>query len=447
MTSSLTGASCAAALIDRGLDPREFAAKSQLFDRVMAACPGSHVVCWVPGRLEIFGRHTDYAGGRTLTAALPKGFAFAASGRSDGVVDVLDARSGERVTIGRSGGEETAGWRHYVEVVVQRLRQNFRDASLGADIALVSDLPPASGMSSSSALVVGLAQSLIQVSGIARTVLWRNTVATPLDAAAYFASIENGSRFGTLDGSPGVGTHGGSEDHATMLGAAGGHVTAFAFVPPRRLEATRMPADWRFVVAQSGVKAEKTGTARAAYNRLSAGARLLLQVWNRSEPPVSALAIALESGPGAAARLRDHLQDSRGERADAEGWTRDALVRRLDHFVREDGRVRAALGGFTRANRADLDALSADSQADADALLGNQVPQTIALTRSAREQGAFAACSFGAGFGGSVWALVDAPQADAFAARWHPSAFIAQPGPPLVRFQSSELNKTLDPHV
>lgn len=36
----------------------------------------------------------------------------------------------------------------------------------------------------------------------------------------------------------------------------------------------------------------------------------------------------------------------------------------------------------------------------------------------ARELGAHAAAGFGAGFGGSVWALVDAADADAFGERW-----------------------------
>jgi galactokinase len=64
-------------------------------------------------------------------------------------------------------------------------------------------------------------------------------------------------------------------------------------------------------------------------------------------------------------------------------------------------------------------------------LLGNQVPATMALARSARELGALAACSFGAGFGGSVWALVDRGIAGDFAARWYPGAFVADAGPPL----------------
>ena len=50
--------------------------------------------------------------------------------------------------------------------------------------------------------------------------------------------------------------------------------------------------------------------------------------------------------------------------------------------------------------------------------LGNQVPETIFLARRAREIGAAAASAFGAGFGGAVWAMVRASDADGFIARW-----------------------------
>ncbi|HWJ56419.1 MAG TPA: hypothetical protein VNR90_09365, partial [Vicinamibacterales bacterium] len=64
-------------------------------------------------------------------------------------------------------------------------------------------------------------------------------------------------------------------------------------------------------------------------------------------------------------------------------------------------------------------------------LLGNQIPETIALAAAARKAGALAASSFGAGFGGAVWALVDRDAADAFAAAWTPGAFVIRPGPAL----------------
>ena len=62
--------------------------------------------------------------------------------------------------------------------------------------------------------------------------------------------------------------------------------------------------------------------------------------------------------------------------------------------------------------------LSADSQREADELLGNQIPETILMAKLARDNGAFASSSFGAGFGGSVWALVPAGEAAAFGERW-----------------------------
>jgi galactokinase len=80
--------------------------------------------------------------------------------------------------------------------------------------------------------------------------------------------------------------------------------------------------------------------------------------------------------------------------------------------------VPAALDAFRAGDAAALGRLSDASQHDADTLLGNQVPETRALARLAREQGAFAASSFGAGFGGSVWALVEEDAAHGFADRW-----------------------------
>ncbi|HEX7780086.1 MAG TPA: galactokinase family protein, partial [Vicinamibacterales bacterium] len=38
---------------------------------------------FVPGRIEIFGKHTDYAGGRSLLCTVPRGFAVAARPRAD----------------------------------------------------------------------------------------------------------------------------------------------------------------------------------------------------------------------------------------------------------------------------------------------------------------------------------------------------------------------------
>ena len=50
-------------------------------------------------------------------------------------------------------------------------------------------------------------------------------------------------------------------------------------------------------------------------------------------------------------------------------------------------------------------------------LLKNQVPETICLAEDACRQGAAAASAFGAGFGGSVWALVKTDEVADFSRR------------------------------
>ena len=426
----------AAALIDslvhRGLPTEEAAAKQTLLARVLAvleqnpAAAETHV-WWIPGRLEVFGKHTDYAGGRTLVCAVPRGFALAVRARPDDLVTIVDARSGERAQIRATADRAShSGWAHYVEVVAQRLAKNFPSSRIAADIVFASDLPRASGMSSSSALVVGVAAALGATARIQSRQEWQANVRGPLDVAGYYACLENGKTFGTLEGDAGVGTHGGSEDHAAILTGRPATVSAFAFVPMRRLADVRVPDAWQFVLAPSGVPSEKTGAARDKYNRLSEGTRFLLEIWNRTEPPARSLADALSSDLDAARRLRQSIEQSV-----IPGWPPAALHARLDHFINEDARIGFSIQAFETADADLLTTLAAESQRDAERLIENQIPATIDLVKAAVSQGAFAASSFGAGFGGSVWALVERRSAKAFAQRWHPEAFLATPGPPL----------------
>jgi galactokinase len=412
------------ALIECGLDPSERHSKHALFSGVLeswrAMRGGVPQHMWfVPGRLEVFGKHTDYAGGRTLVAAASRGFAVAASARADGVIRVFDARRAESLVLDPARrGVTFSGWRHYVDATARRLAKNFPRQPLGADIVIASDLPPAAGMSSSSALVIAIAESLGRVGAIAATPEWAENVHHRLDAAGYYACIENGRDFGSLAGDAGVGTHGGSEDHTAILTGAPDQVSAFAFVPPRATGTAVVPRDWRFVIGTCGVRANKTGGARSAYNKLSADAAALLARWNAhhsSAPPAPSLGAALAT-PGSADLLRSLAGDLRP---------------RLDHFIREDARIPVAMKAFDRADTAELGRLSAESQYDAEFLLRNQIPETVALAVAARNAGAFAASSFGAGFGGAVWALVDAGDVDRFTARWTKDAFAMRPGVPL----------------
>jgi galactokinase len=453
----MTGERLAAQLTQHGLDALEDARKRSLWDlalqhfsRVAGGDPASAL--WVPGRIEVFGKHTDYGGGHSLVGPVPRGFAFVARRRDDRIVSMTDAVRGDSFSIdlgpsavalppsrfGLQRAEalpapgsqpETTGWRRYAATTVHRLQRNFPGAAIGADIVFASDLPPSSGMSSSSALMVGLAATLVRLGDIDARPDWRAAIATPADAAGYYACIENGLSFGGLTGDAGVGTHGGSEDHVALTCGRAGHVSAWRFVPIQHLAEVAVPAGWKFVIASSGVAAKKTGGARDAYNRLSSLAGALLDLWNGAEPPARSLHAALATSAAAPERLAtlvrnrrpfDQAQGRPFDQAQGRpaGPSAADLLDRLTHFLNEDARIPAAVDALRAADRARIGTLSDDSQSDAEALLHNQVPETIALAHAARTLGAFGASSFGAGFGGSVWALVETADAVDFAARW-----------------------------
>jgi len=336
--------------------------------------------CFVPGRVELLGKHTDYAGGRSLLTTLNRGFCAIAAPRSDATVRLLDAASGETAefTVGESC---SVPWATYAVAVARR----FRPA--GADIAFCSDLPAAAGMSSSSAFVV---MSYLALTGDTLG-QGRELLAADLAAAEV-----------------GVGTHGGSEDHTAILCCNPGHWSQFRFCPLRAEAEVPAPAELRLVLGVSGVVAAKTGAARAAYNHLSAVAAGIVARWNaatgRRDPH---LAAALASDPEARQRLEVLLRPE------------PVLTARLHQFLNEtENWIPAAVAAVTAADWNALGAVVAASQAAAETALANQTPETTFLAARARALGAVAASSFGAGFGGSVWALVKDSEADAFVSAW-----------------------------
>lgn len=392
-----------------------------------------------PGRVEIFGKHTDYAGGHSLLAAVPRGIALVARARTDGRVRVGDIRDGQIVEVDPSleAPPEYRGLRRYVHVVARRLFLNFPGCSLGAEIAIASDLPRASGLSSSSALVVGVAAALIARARLSERDEWHRHLPTVQHLAWYLGCVENGLDYDGLPGSAGVGTHGGSEDHTAILACRLGHASLYRFVPVTALSDVPMPSDWTFVIASSGVQADKAGSVLARYNRAADGVRALHALWNQNVPvPAHSLAAALASTPDALERFGHWIDRSSSDFGPAD------LRNRLRHFVNEDGRAPLAASALGAADRVALGELSQASQLEAETLLGNQIPETIALAHLARQTGAFASSSFGAGFGGSVWALISTADAEAFAQEWTrayqrrmPAVgavpwFVARPGPP-----------------
>jgi galactokinase len=400
--------------------------KRALWERVRAALPPGHATAfWVPGRVEVLGKHTDYAGGRSLICAVDRGFVIGAVPRDDATVRLTNVAAGDGVTLSLDAAlpQPREAWMRYPATVLRRVARNFPDARLGADIAFLSNLPLASGMSSSSAFMVAVFLAVAEINRLSDDERYRRAIASPEDLAGYLATVENGRSFGELTGDRGVGTFGGSEDHTAMLCSRAGEVSQYAFCPVRRERQVPCPAGHRFVIAVSGVMAEKTGAARDAYNRASLAVQAIVGAWEAESGRVDgSLAAAIERA--GAGQVREML-----DRARVDGFDRQALLDRFDQFVEESTRViPSAADALATGDLAGFGILVDRSQRLAERLLRNQVPETEFLARAGRELGAVAASAFGAGFGGSVWALVPEGESARFADRWRAAYATRFPG-------------------
>ena len=160
----------------------------------------------------------------------------------------------------------------------------------------------------------------------------------------------------------------------------------------------------------------RPATRSERYNRASLSARAVLELWNEAtgRGDRDARQAAATHEPDAPDRIRDVLRYRRHP-----DFSPELLRDRFDQFFEESERlVPAAAEAFARADAARSARLVDRSQERAERLLGNQIPETVTLARSARNLGAFAASAFGGGFGGSVWALVPARGAEDFRAAW-----------------------------
>lgn len=450
----MTGRAFSAALASAGLDAAAAAGKAVLLEqaesalraRTPEAVAGTVRAVHVPGRIEVLGKHTDYAGGRSLICTTDRGIVAVSAARDDRRLVVIDAAGGTAVNLDLAPDAVATGptWATYAQAVARRVARNFPSSSRGATIAFASDLPQAAGLSSSSALVVAVFLALANVSRIEESAEYADAIRTPEDLAGYLATLENGLSFGRLAGDRGVGTFGGSEDHTAMLCCRAGWVSQYAFCPVRREIDVALPEELVFAVASSGVAAQKTGAAREAYNRAALAARRVLDRWNQATGRLDgSLAAACVAAPDAPDRIREAI-----ERVGDDATFSAAVLRdRFEQFREESlSIVPAACAALAAGDLAAVGTLAARSQHLAERRLGNQVPETEHLARSALRLGAAASSAFGAGFGGSVWALVARNRTPRFLEDWRrdyvgrfPSRsagcafFDTRPGPPVVR--------------
>ncbi|HJZ64785.1 MAG TPA: galactokinase [Candidatus Acidoferrum sp.] len=127
---------------------------------------GSPRIFRAPGRVNLIGEHTDYNDGFALPAAIDLYTWVAISPRNDPTLHIFSANLKEsaEIDLNAKNPKPKRHWSDYIGGVALML-QNAGIPLRGADVAIHSDVPCGSGLSSSAALEVSTASAFLANSG------------------------------------------------------------------------------------------------------------------------------------------------------------------------------------------------------------------------------------------------------------------------------------------
>ena len=276
---------------------------------------------------------------------------------------------------------------------------------MALNVFVKSNLPQAAGLSSSWALMIAVFSAIAKINNLPEFEEYQQNICNKFELAEYLGCIENGQNYKNLIGEKGVGTFGGSQDHAAILCCKKNTLSRFKFSPLTLEKEIVLPDDLCFAIASSGVVAEKTGAAKAKYNRLSLLAKEIVNEFDEN------LSLA-------------QLVEKYGFEAMKKSLKNQDLINRLTQFYIENFEIIPQVSALLEKGEVEKIGELVDlSHQNADKFLGNQTPETNFLQSNARQIGAFASSAFGAGFGGSVYALVKKSDAEKFLEEWRNELF------------------------
>ncbi|HSY01905.1 MAG TPA: galactokinase [Acidobacteriaceae bacterium] len=342
---------------------------------------GDPSVFWAPGRVNLIGEHTDYAGGFVMPAAIDFGTLAAVSPRSDGQIDIWSENFGDGVTVaaGEFPATRSKHWSDYPLGVVWALRDRGIEVP-GFSLTLHGDVPLGAGLSSSASIEVATALAVLDLAG---KELARDEMAK-LCQRAENVYVE--SPCGIMDQFIACN---GAEDHALLLDCRS---LEFRLAP--------IPSHLSLVIANTMVKHSvaggEYGNRRA---EVEEGTAIL-----RSHRPEIAL-------------LRDATT------LDLEKWGHempDNVLRRCRHIITENLRTVAAADALAEGNLKRLGDLMAAAHVSYRDDFEASCEEADAMVEAAqRLPGLIGARLTGGGFGGCTVNLVEANRAKEFSARLH----------------------------
>ena len=112
-----------------------------------------------PARVNLIGEHIDYNGGQVLPCAISRYIKALVSIRKDNIIEVHSKgfKKGYSINLSNIHYDEKFKWSNYVFGVFYTLKSSGYEINHGLNILLESDIPLASGLSSSAALLVLIA--------------------------------------------------------------------------------------------------------------------------------------------------------------------------------------------------------------------------------------------------------------------------------------------------
>ncbi len=229
------------------------------------------VISRSPGRVNIMGRHIDHQGGFGNMMAVDKDVYCIIGPRDDQKVNISNLESlrfPDRSfsiedltstyeddwlkfinsdTIREQNKIAHGDWVQYVKAITARLNVKFpKDSLKGMNILVTGDIPIAAGLSSSSALLVAVAEGIMTINKIKLL---------PADFVTLCAESE---WF--------VGTRGGSGDHAAMKFCKKGMISYMSYFPDKHIQDIPSFEGHHLIICNSKITARKTAGAKDIFN-------------------------------------------------------------------------------------------------------------------------------------------------------------------------------------
>lgn len=335
---------------------------THLFQRAFGMKP-THTAS-APGRVNLIGEHTDYNGGHAMPIAIAQRTSVAMRVSGTPELRAVSEQVDQGIVKVFGEGAEKGDFVSYVQGAYWAL-QNAGYSVKAVDLAVSSDVPIGSGLSSSAALIVATLRAFRETCDLKLTDL-------EIAKLAHRAEREFvGVPVGTLDQ---MACSLGTEESALLLDTRSLH---FELVP--------LPADTELVVVDSAVR----------HSHVSGGYRT-----RRAECERAAAILGVEW----LCDLREPLSDLMA----GPGWQRleQSLQRRVHHVLSENLRVFSAARAMRENDPVTLgQCLDASHQSLRD-FFEVSTPEVDTLVDALRSvEGCFGARMTGGGFGGAAIAL------------------------------------------